>query len=210
VSTRFSSYLRTLFTIQLIGATRELLMHYLSDLGQTGVNECKCLRLLWPALGRSLLRLDRDLPKWTTMLQDGTATCCFAVAVNDCLEYNGDVSRLCEHSKTRRMSKATPSRGPLFSTSISLHENPSVVLPLAPAGILTLNAGRLVIMSEYREGCAQLAEFSIPDALHKLSALINGSSLDSRQKRFGPRTHTEFLDLMRDTGLSVNVCIMDR
>jgi len=191
-------------------ATRELLMNYLNDLGQTGVDECKCLRLLWPALGQSLLRLDRKLPKWTTMLQDGTATCCLAVAVNDCLEYNGDVSRLCSHSGPRRKSKAVPSKGPLFSASISLHENPSVVLPLTPAGILTLNAGRLVIMSEYRTGRAQLAEFSVPDTLDKLSALINGSNLDSRQKRFGPRTHTEFLDLTRDTGLSVDVCIMDR
>jgi hypothetical protein len=186
-------------------------MNYLIDLGQTGIDECKCLRLLWPTLGRSLLRLDCKLPKWTNMLQDGAATCCFAVAVDDCLEYNGEVSNLCRRSaETRRTSKAVSSKGPLLSTSISLHENPSISLPLVPAGILTLNAGRLVIMSEYREGRAQLAEFWIPDALDKLNALINGSNLDSRQKRFGPRTHTEFLDLTRDTGLSIDVCIMDR
>lgn len=46
-------------------------MHYLNDLGQSGVDEAKILRLFWPRSERMLLRLDDSQPKWTNMLRDG-------------------------------------------------------------------------------------------------------------------------------------------
>jgi hypothetical protein len=85
-----------------------------------------------------------------------------------------------------------------LSTTINLHENPTVKLPLALGGILKLDSGRLFLLSHHREGFARLVSFRLPDILDKV-----------RELRLGPRTHTELLDLSRSTGLSVDVCVVD-
>jgi hypothetical protein len=182
-------------------------MNYLNDLSQTGLDETKRLRLFWPWSEHTVLRLNADdQPKWTNMLQDEQINCCFAVAVDKCLEYSGDVSRYCVFSGTWRKSKAVPNKSPLFSTSISLYRNPTMSLPLEPAGILKMDAGCLTIMGRHGEGRARLAKFWMPNALDKTNELLNASD----GERFGARKHAEFLDRGRDTGLSVDVCIMDR
>jgi hypothetical protein len=182
-------------------------MNYLNDLSQSGLDEEKRLKLFWPWSEHTVLRLKPDdQPKWTNMLQDEQINCCFAVTVDKCLEYSGDVSRYCSFPGTRRKSKAVSSKGPIFSTSISLYRNPTIGLPLEPAGILKMDAGCLTIVGRHRDGRARLAKFWVPNALDKTNELLNASD----GERFGARTHAEFLDRGRDTGLSVDVCIMDR
>jgi hypothetical protein len=169
-------------------------MPYLEDLALTGIHG-NDLKLFCPLLEQTIL-LERDLPKWTRMLEDGRDTCCFAVAVDACLVYSESPYLLCQNSE-RRMSSSHPQTN-LFSTTINLHENPTVRLPLIPGGILKLKSGRLTITSYRRGGLAQLATFWLPGAMEKMSEL-----------RLGPRTHTELLDPSRSTGLCVDVCIMD-
>ena len=183
-------------------------MNYLNDFGQSGVDETKRLRLIWPRSERVMLRLDHRQPRWTGMLQDGQITCCFAVAVYECLVYQGDVARVCEHSEVsqHQRSQKTLSKSPLLSTSFSLCEGPTVTLPLEPLGTMKLDSGRLTLVSEHQDGRAQLAVFWVPDYLDKANEALNASSL----RRLGPRTHAEFLDASKDTGLSIGVCIMDR
>ncbi|KAM0714385.1 hypothetical protein Q7P37_010172 [Cladosporium fusiforme] len=189
-------------------ASRVRFMNYLNDLGQTGMHETKRLRLFWPEGNRTVLRLDPKLPKWANMLEDGGATCCFAVAVDDCLVYRGDVTRACRNSDPpqRRKSHLNPSKGPLFSTRISLYDNPTAKLPLRPPAILKLDSGRLTVVGAYRDGYAQLAEFWLPNSLDEANETVNHSDFGRR----GPRVHAEFLDLNMDTGVSVDVCIVDR
>jgi hypothetical protein len=180
--------------VELTRVSRKALMPYLEDLALTGIHG-NDLKLFCPLLEQTIL-LERDLPKWTRMLRDGRDTCCFAVAVDACLVYPEEPHLSCRNSE-RRMTSSHPQTN-LFSTTINLHGNPTVRLPLIPGGILKLNSGRLTITSYRRDGLAQLAEFWLPGAADKMSEL-----------RLGPRTHTELLDPSRSTGLCVDVCIMD-
>jgi hypothetical protein len=136
-----------------------------------------------------------------SILQDEQIKCCFAVTVDKCLDYCGDVSRFCGSTGIRRKSKAISSKGPLLSTSISLYGNPTIRLPLEPAGILKMEAGCLTIIGRHREGRTRLAKFWMPNALDKPNELLGASDGD----RFGTRTHAEFLDRGRDTGSYVDV-----
>ena len=168
-------------------------MNYFNDLSQTGMDG-KHLKLFWPFLEQTIHRIDRRLPNWTRMLHDEQANCCFAVATNDCLiplgEHNGD---WCGVGRARGPTMV------LLSTTINLHESPTVELPLATGGILKLKSGRLSVFSNHREGLARRVSFWLPDVLDKVTEL-----------RLGPRTHTELLDPSRSTGLCVDVCIVDR
>jgi hypothetical protein len=167
-------------------------MPYLEDLALTGIHGNE-LKLFCPLLEQTIL-LERDLPKWTRMLRDGRDTCCFAVAIDDCLVYSEEPHLSCQNSERPRRGILTN----LFATTINLHENPTVHLPLTPGSVLKLNSGRLTITRYPGEVSAQLAKFWLPDAVDKITEL-----------RLGPRTHTELLDPSRSTGLSVEVCIMD-
>lgn len=180
-------------------------MNYLNDLGQTGLDEQKRLRLFWPWSKHTILQLNSDQPNWTKLLEDGQNACCFAVTVNRCLEYDGVVTRFCRWSGSLRDSHAAPSKGPLLLTSISLRDNPTVSLPLRLAGIVKMDAGCLTIAGGHRKRHAQLAIFWTPNALDRTNELLDASD----GERLGARTHAEFLDRERDTGLSVDVCIMD-
>ena len=156
-----------------------------------------CLKLFWPSLEQTMHRIDHRLPRWTRMLQDEQASCCFAVAAYDCLIYSAARRRLC-HNSDGHGNASEPCHINLLSTTINLHENPTFKPPLTPGGILKLNSGRLTIRSQYRQGFAQSAEFWQPGAMDKMNELL----LD-------PRTHTELLDPGRSTGLCVDVCIRD-
>jgi hypothetical protein len=176
-------------------------MNYFNDLAQTGTDAKHCLKLFWPFSAQTIHRIDRKLPKWTRMLHDGQATCCFAVAVDECLIYSGDSQTL--YCKSTRPPRGGGSGGEFFkenllSTTINLQENPTVRPPLSTGDILKLDPGRLRIISYHREGFAQEARFWLPSAMDKLIEL-----------RLGPRTHTELLNPGRSTGLCVDVCIHD-
>lgn len=173
-------------------------MNYLNDLAQTGMDGKDCLKVFWPSLEQTMHRIDHGLPRWTRMLQDEQASCCFAVAVYDCLIYSAARRRLC-HNSDGHGNASEPCHMNLLSTTINLHENPTFKPPLTSGGILKLNSGRLTIVGEDCEGFAQLAAFWLPGAMDKMTEL-----------RLGPRTHTELLDPGRSTGLCVDVCIRDR
>lgn len=187
-----------------------MLMNYLNDFAQTGMDN-KDLKLIWPSIEQTIQRIDRKLPKWTRMLHDGQATCCFAVAVDDCLVYSGDGHRLCRNSEHHRRGRAVQSaQTDLFSTTINLHEDPAVDLPLAPDDFLRLDSGRLSISGGHRKGCARLAAFWTPGVVEsvvdKARELIGAPG----SQRSGSRIHAELLDLRRSTGLCLDVCIRDR
>lgn len=174
-------------------------MNYLNDLAQTGMDDEGCLKLFLPSVYQTIHRIDQNLPKWTRMLQDGLATCCFAVAVDDCLVRRGPGGRMCGKQRGTSISVPWHDQYDLLSTTINLQENPSVELPLTRGVILKLESGRLIMSSDHREGHAQLAKFWLPGLLDKAAGWI----LDTR-------THTELLDPDRSTGLWADVCIMDR
>lgn len=178
-------------------------MHYLNDFGQSGVDETKILRLFWPSSERMLLPLDCKQPKWTKMLRDGETTCCFAVALDHCLVYRGEVSRLCTNTTRLEPSRACASNGPLFSTIISLHGSETVGRSVR---VLRTKLGCLNLVGEYQDGYAQLAEFWKPNILDRTN-----EALDSFwSEDLTPITHAELLDLEKDTGDSLDVCIMDQ
>jgi hypothetical protein len=175
-------------------------MNYFNDLAQTGMDGKDCLKLFWPFSAQTIHRIDHNLPKWTRMLHDAQFTCCFAVAIDECLVAPGDVRITSCNSK--QLEGGEMVRRPtmeLLSTTINLHENPAVGLPLAKGGILKLNSGRLSIFGNHQEGFARWMYFWLPDILDKVTEL-----------RLSPRTHTELLDPDRSTGLCVDVCIADR
>lgn len=194
-------------------ANRKTFVNYINDLSQTGMDG-KDLRLFWPSTEQTMhriIRIDSKLPNWTEMLREGQATCCFAVAVDDCLVLSGDAHRLCHNSGHPRRGLTSPrAQKDLFSTTINLHENPTAKLPLAPGGILRLESGRLSISNKFREGRAQSAAFWVPGIIDKVKDKVRGLIATPGSQRPGARTHTELLDSRRGTGLWVDVCIVDR
>jgi hypothetical protein len=186
-----------------------MFINYLNDLALTGLNDKGCLKLFWPSFEQTIYRLEHDLPRWMQMLQDGKDTCCFAVAIDTCLVHSEESFLSCQNSGHPRGGASRhirTTRTNFFSTTINLQENPTAKLPLTPGGILKLNSGRLSIASEYREGCAQWADFWLPNVLNQMNELVVASDAH----RLGPRTHTELLDSNRATGSFVDVCIVDR
>jgi hypothetical protein len=166
-------------------------MHYLNDLALTGMDGENCLRLFYPHRTQTIHCIDRDLPRWARMLQDGPIACCFAVAVDKCLVRSGPGGLMCRNQEKTKVSVTWPNQNNLLSTTINLQEKPTVKLPLTQGVILKLESGRLTMSSGHREGHAQLATFSV--------------------SWWQPDTdfNTELLNLEGSTGLWVDVCISD-